>query len=77
MLPDSLDGRALYSEIRENRSRWRDWNLGRYKGSMEDLKREEFGQLALESELAGLKECSDFMRSEDMLTQNRLRRLIT
>lgn len=68
MLPETKDGRDLFNRIRENRSRWRQWNLERHHGDMEALKREELGQLALESDLAGFRECFEFMRSEGMLT---------
>lgn len=72
MLPETADGKDLFMRIRENRGRWRTWNLDRYKGDMNELKREELGQLELESDLAGFRECVEFMQSEDMLTPTQI-----
>jgi len=68
MIPTTPDGKDLFKGIRENRSRWRQSNLRRYAGDMAELKREELGQLELECDLAGFKECVEFMQSEGMLT---------
>ena len=72
MLPTTKDGQELFASIRENRSRWREWNLSRFKGDMAELKREELGQLELEADLAGLKEMLEFMESEEMLTPEQI-----
>lgn len=72
MLPETKDGRDLFNRIRENRSRWRQWNLERNQGDMEALKREELTQLALESDLAGFRESFQFLKSEDMLTPEQI-----
>lgn len=68
MLPETKDGRDLFNRIRENRSRWRQWNLGRNHGDMEALKREELSQLSLEADLPGFRESFEFMKSEGMLS---------
>ena len=72
MLPESQDARALYSSIRENRSRWRIWRLDSSGGDMATLRPVEFSQLALEAEFSSLREITDFMESEEMLSVEQL-----
>lgn len=72
MLPETKDGRGLFSSLREHHSRWRQWTLEFNHGDMDLLKARAVRALALEADLAGLREQVEWMHSEGMLTPAQL-----
>ncbi|GEM_PF-5195960 len=68
MLPETKDGRDLFSTLREHHSRWRRDTLYWNGGDMDLLKAREVQSLALSADLPELRERVEFMASEDMLT---------
>lgn len=66
MLPETADGRSSYITYRDHRSMWRKNDL-EFHG-IDALKARSFWLLALDADLAGLKEQVDFMQSEGYLS---------
>ena len=66
MLPSSRDGRRSYVQIRDFRSRWREWALKAH--GPDRVKSESFVMLDSACDLEDLREQLDFMRSEGLLT---------
>ena len=72
MLPETKDGRDLFSTLREHHSRWRRDTLYWNGGDMNLLKARAFHSLALSADLAELREQIEFMNTEDMLAPEQI-----
>lgn len=68
MLPNTKDGKDLFFSMREHHNRWRQWTLEFNVGDADLLKARAVRALALEADMAGLREQVEFMASEGMLT---------
>lgn len=72
MLPETKDGRHLFTVLRDHHSRWRRWTLDFHQGDVGVLRARAVRTLALSADLAELREQVDFMRSEGMLTPDQI-----
>jgi len=72
MLPESKTGRVDYLRYREQRSLHRELTLECNAGDLDLLKNRELGMLAMEAELAGLREQMDFLAGEGFLTAEQI-----
>ena len=70
MLPETKSGKASYLESRDYRSRWRKNDL-EFHGE-EGVRKKAVWALALEVELAPLKEQVDFMTEEGYLSPTQI-----
>jgi hypothetical protein len=68
MLPESESAKQEYIEMRDYRNRWRQDQLRSLKGDLDDFGAYVMAHVAIDAEMAGLRESVDFAQAEGILT---------